>query len=122
MKPVILCILDGVGIRKEDYGNAFKEAKNYKLQVDRIRDKNNYYILKLHVNRESNNGNLTDTDKMLVYYGIYDNTNNTIDLVRVGNKDYFRLTNNDFSQLLAVFIQLKMEMSNDTPERVIRIN
>ena len=71
--------------------NAFKEAKNYKLQVDRIRDKNNYYILKLHVNRESNNGNLTDTDKMLVYYGIYDNTNNTIDLVRVGNKDYFRL-------------------------------
>ena len=71
--------------------NAFKEAKNYKLQVDRIRDKNNYYILKLHVNRESNNGNLTDTDKMLVYYGIYNNTNNTIDLVRVGNKDYFRL-------------------------------
>ena len=27
MKPIILCILDGVGIRKEDYGNAFKEAK-----------------------------------------------------------------------------------------------
>lgn len=27
MKPVILCILDGVGLRKEPFGNAFKEAK-----------------------------------------------------------------------------------------------
>lgn len=36
--------------------------------------------------------------------------------------NYLRLTNNDFSQLLAVFMELKMEMSNDTPERVIRIN
>ena len=27
MKPVILCILDGVGIRKEKDGNAFKQAK-----------------------------------------------------------------------------------------------
>ena len=24
MKPVVLCILDGVGIRKEKHGNAFK--------------------------------------------------------------------------------------------------
>ena len=36
--------------------------------------------------------------------------------------NYLRLTNNDFSQLLAVFMELKMEMSNDTPDRVIRIN
>ena len=36
--------------------------------------------------------------------------------------NYLRLTNNDFSQLLAAFMELKMEMSNDTPERVIRIN
>lgn len=27
MKPMVLCILDGVGIRKEVYGNAVKEAK-----------------------------------------------------------------------------------------------
>lgn len=27
MKPVVLCILDGVGLRKENFGNAFKEAK-----------------------------------------------------------------------------------------------
>ena len=26
MKPVVLCILDGVGLREEEYGNAFKEA------------------------------------------------------------------------------------------------
>ena len=36
--------------------------------------------------------------------------------------NYLRLTNNDFSQLLAVFMELKMEMSNDEPGRVIRIN
>lgn len=27
MKPVVLCILDGCGIREEEYGNAFKNAK-----------------------------------------------------------------------------------------------
>lgn len=27
MKPIVLCILDGVGIRKEEHGNAFKKAK-----------------------------------------------------------------------------------------------
>lgn len=27
MKPVVLCILDGVGLREESYGNAFKEAR-----------------------------------------------------------------------------------------------
>jgi len=27
MKPVVLCILDGVGIRNDSFGNAFKEAK-----------------------------------------------------------------------------------------------
>ena len=27
MKPVVLCILDGVGLREESYGNAFSSAK-----------------------------------------------------------------------------------------------
>ncbi|MEG2251087.1 MAG: 2,3-bisphosphoglycerate-independent phosphoglycerate mutase, partial [Bacilli bacterium] len=27
MKPIVLCILDGVGIREETKGNAFKQAK-----------------------------------------------------------------------------------------------
>ena len=42
----------------------------------------------------------------------------------INNTDfnYLRLTNNDFSQLLAAFMQLKMEMSSDSPERVIKIN
>ena len=26
MKPLVLCILDGVGIREEKFGNALKEA------------------------------------------------------------------------------------------------
>ena len=26
MKPLLLCILDGVGINKEEYGNAVKHA------------------------------------------------------------------------------------------------
>lgn len=43
-------------------------------------------------------------------------------IIKNTDYNYLRLTNNDFSQLLAVFMQLKMEMSNDTLERVIRIN
>ena len=43
-------------------------------------------------------------------------------IIKNTDYNYLRLTNNDFSQLLAVFMELKMEMSNDTPERVIRIN
>ena len=43
-------------------------------------------------------------------------------IIKNTNFNYLRLTNNDFSQLLAVFMQLKMEMSGDSPERVIRIN
>ncbi len=31
MKPLLLCILDGVGIRKENHGNALKEAKTPNL-------------------------------------------------------------------------------------------
>lgn len=27
MEPIVLCILDGIGLRKESYGNAFKQAK-----------------------------------------------------------------------------------------------
>ena len=43
-------------------------------------------------------------------------------IIKNTDYNYLRLTNNDFSQLLSVFMQLKMEMSNDTPDRVIRIN
>ena len=43
-------------------------------------------------------------------------------IIKNTDYNYLRLTNNDFSQLLSVFMQLKMEMSNDTPERVVRIN
>ena len=71
--------------------NAFRKARNYKLDTSKIRDKNNYYILELFVNKESKNNRLIDTNYILTYYGIYNNTNNTIDLVRIGNKDYFRL-------------------------------
>ena len=71
--------------------NAIREAKRYKLYTDRISDKNNYYILKLNINRQSINGKLSDTNTTLVYYGLYDNNLNSIDLMRVGNGDYFRL-------------------------------
>ena len=27
MKPLLLCIMDGCGIKDSDYGNAFKQAK-----------------------------------------------------------------------------------------------
>ena len=43
-------------------------------------------------------------------------------IIKETDFNYLRLTNNDFSQLLAVFMELKMEMSNDTSERIIRIN
>lgn len=71
--------------------NAIREAKRYKLYTDRISDKNNYYILKLNINRQSINGELSNTNTTLVYYGLYDNNLNSIDLMRVGNGDYFRL-------------------------------
>ena len=71
--------------------NAIREAKRYKLYTDRISDKNNYYILKLNINRQSINGKLSNTNTTLVYYGLYDDNQNSIDLMRVGNGDYFRL-------------------------------
>ena len=71
--------------------NALRVAKNYKLYTDRIKDKNNYYILKLYINRKSNKGVISDTNIVLVYYGLYNENNKTIDLNQVGNRDYFRL-------------------------------
>ena len=38
------------------------------------------------------------------------------------NYNYIRLTDNDLSQLLAVFADLKMQMVEDTGERVIHVN
>ena len=71
--------------------NAIIEAKRYKLSTDRIQDKKNYYILKLNINRQSVNGVISDTNTVLVYYGLYDNRYQVIDLNRVGVRDYFRL-------------------------------
>ena len=33
-KPIVLCIMDGVGIKKDDYGNAFIKANS--IPVERI--------------------------------------------------------------------------------------
>lgn len=71
--------------------SALNEAKRYKLYTDRIQDKNNYYILKLNINRQSVNGEISNTSNTLIYYGLYDNKHHTIDLSRVGVRDYFRL-------------------------------
>ena len=30
-KPLVLCILDGCGIREEESGNAFKNASKFKI-------------------------------------------------------------------------------------------
>ena len=43
-------------------------------------------------------------------------------IIKHTNYNYLRLTNNDFSQLLAVFANLKMQMVENTGERVIHIN
>ena len=71
--------------------SAINEAKRYKLSIDRIQDKHNYYILKLNINRQSLNGNISNVNNTLVYYGLYNTKYNVIDLNRVGVKDYFRL-------------------------------
>ena len=71
--------------------NAIREARRYKLYTDRINNKNNYYILKLNITRKSINGKLSNTNTTFVYYGLYDNNLKSIDLMRVGNGDYFRL-------------------------------
>ena len=71
--------------------DAIREAKRYKLSTDRISDRNKYYILKLNINRQSISGKLSNTNTTLVYYGLYDNNLNSIDLTKVGNGDYFRL-------------------------------
>lgn len=71
--------------------NAINEAKRYKISTDNIQDKNNYYILKLNINRQSVNGEISNTNTVLVYYGLYDDNYHSIDLNRVGARDYFRL-------------------------------
>ena len=71
--------------------NAIREAKRYKLYTDRINDKNNYYILKLNITRQSINGKLSNANTLLIYYGLYDSNLNSIDLTQVGNGDYFKL-------------------------------
>ena len=43
-------------------------------------------------------------------------------IIKHTNYNYLRLTNNDFSQLLAVFANLKMQMAENTGERVIHVN
>ena len=43
-------------------------------------------------------------------------------IIKHTNYNYLRLTNNDFSQLLAVFVNLKMQMVENTGERVIHVN
>ena len=43
-------------------------------------------------------------------------------IIKHTNYNYLRLTNNDFSQLLAVFANLKMQMDENTGERVIHVN
>ena len=40
-------------------------------------------ILKLNINRQSINGKLSNTNTTLIYYGLYDNTLNSIDLTKV---------------------------------------
>ena len=43
-------------------------------------------------------------------------------IIKHTNYNYLRLTNNDFSQLLAIFANLKMQMVENTGERVIHVN
>ncbi len=43
-------------------------------------------------------------------------------IIKHTNYNYLRLTNNDFSQLLNIFFHLKMQMVENTGERVIHIN
>ena len=42
-KPVVLCILDGCGVREETDGNAFKNAN--KPTFDKLMDEYPHYIL-----------------------------------------------------------------------------
>ena len=43
-------------------------------------------------------------------------------IIQHTNYNYLRLTDNDFSQLLSVFVNLKYEMTENTGERVIHVN
>ncbi|MCM1219692.1 MAG: hypothetical protein NC548_34865, partial [Lachnospiraceae bacterium] len=43
-------------------------------------------------------------------------------IVKNTNYNYLRLTNNDFSQLLAIFADLKLQLKNNITDRVININ
>lgn len=43
-------------------------------------------------------------------------------IIQHTNYNYLRLTDNDFSQLLSVFVDLKYEMTENTGERVIHVN
>ena len=43
-------------------------------------------------------------------------------IIKHTNYNYLRLTNNNLNQLLAVFANLKMQMVENTGERVIHVN
>lgn len=71
---------------------AISKSKDFNIDIDRINDKNNYYLLILTVERVASNNNVESNSAKLIYYGIYDEDNDSIDLNNISGNDYFKLT------------------------------
>ena len=70
---------------------AIIKSKDYDIDTERLNDKDNYYLLVLTVERIASNNNVESTNYQLIYYGIYDKNNDSIDLNSVNSNDYFKL-------------------------------
>lgn len=71
---------------------AINKSKDLNIDTDRINDRNNYYLLILTVERVASNNNVETNSAKLIYYGLYDESNDSIDLNNINGKDYFKLT------------------------------
>lgn len=70
---------------------AIKKSTEFNINTNNIKNNKNYYIIEFNINRTVLNGVSNISNDKIIYYGIYDTTNDSIDLNNVNGQDYFRL-------------------------------
>ncbi len=75
---------------------ALMEIKLYNINVSRIKDINNLYLVQLDTNRAVKGGLVENKYDKYIYYGLMNNNN--IELIGINNKDYYSLKKIDTQQ------------------------
>lgn len=79
-----------VGSYKVSVGRkALMEIKVYNINVSRIKDINNLYLVELNINRIVKDGIAESKNDKYIYYGLMNNNN--IELIGINIKDYYSL-------------------------------